>query len=59
MAEIHPILYSRLTDRKLKFTHVRHVDIGTQITRTSSTADIMILCKPQTDLAIANGEYSH
>ncbi len=54
MAEMHPILYSRLTDRKLRFIHVKHVDLGTQITRTSSTADIVVLFKPQTDLAIAN-----
>ncbi len=54
MAEMHPILYSRLTDRKLKFPHVKHVDMGTQVTRTSLTADIMVLFKPQSDLAIAN-----
>jgi len=54
MAEMHPILYSRLTDRKLKFKHVRHVDLCTQVTRTSATADIIILFKPHTDLAIAN-----
>ncbi|NOZ68468.1 MAG: molybdopterin-dependent oxidoreductase [Deferribacteres bacterium] len=54
MAEMHPILYSRLTDRKMKFIHVRHVDLGTQVTRTSSSADIVVLFKPQTDLAVAN-----
>jgi nitrate reductase NapA len=54
MAEMHPILYSRLTDRKLRFRHVMHVDLCTQVTRTSSTADMILLFKPQTDLAIAN-----
>ena len=54
MAEAHPVLYSRLTARKVGNKGVRHYDITTLRTRTSETADKVLLFKPQTDLAIAN-----
>ena len=54
MAEAHPMLYSRLTARKLSGSGVKHYDLGTIKTRTSATADKVMLFKPNTDLAIAN-----
>lgn len=53
MAEAHPILYSRLTARKLN-GNVRHYDLGTIRTRTSASADKTLIFRPGTDLAIAN-----
>ncbi len=54
MAEAHPMLYSRLTARKISGTGVRHYDLGTIRTRTSESADKTLIFKPNTDLAIAN-----
>lgn len=54
MAEAHPVLYSRLTARKVSNKGVRHYDLTTLQTRTSVTADKVMVFKPQTDLAIAN-----
>ena len=54
MAEMHPVLFSRILDRRQKHPHVRLVDLSTVTTRTSEFADIRALFTPQTDLAIAN-----
>jgi len=54
MAEMHPVLFSRILDRRQKHPHVRLVDLSTVTTRTSEFADIHALFAPQTDLAIAN-----
>ncbi|MEG2024221.1 MAG: molybdopterin-dependent oxidoreductase [Gordonibacter sp.] len=54
MAEAHPMLYSRLTARKLSGEGVKHYDLGTLCTRTSVSADTVMLFQPNTDLAIAN-----
>lgn len=54
MAEAHPVLYSRLTARKLSGKDVKHYDLTTLRTRTSETADVCMVFRPQTDLAIAN-----
>jgi nitrate reductase NapA len=54
MAEAHPMLYSRLTARKLNGGNVRHYDLGTIVTRTSASADKTLIFRPGTDLAIAN-----
>lgn len=54
MAEMHPVLYSRLTARKLTGTNVKHYDLTTRQSRTSETADKLLVFRPQTDLAIAN-----
>ncbi len=59
MAEAHPMLYSRLTARKLNDPNVRHYDLGTIRTRTSASADKVMLFKPNTDLAIANCIANH
>jgi nitrate reductase NapA len=54
MAEMHPVLFSRLLDRRLKNPEVKIIDLATRTTRTSMAADKSILFLPQTDLAIAN-----
>jgi nitrate reductase NapA len=54
MAEMHPVLYSRLTARKLSTAGVKHYDLTTRRSRTSETADFVYEFRPQTDLAIAN-----
>ena len=53
MAEMHPVLFSRLLDQRLK-REVKIMDLATRTTRTSMAADKVILFRPQTDLAIAN-----
>lgn len=55
MAEMHPVLFSRIMDTKLKNPDkVKIVDLGTQFTRVSEEADLFLPFEPQTDLAIAN-----
>lgn len=54
MAEMHPVLFSRLLDRRQRNKRVLIVDLATRTTRTSFAADKSILFKPQADLAIAN-----
>ncbi len=54
MAEMHPILWSRLTNRRLSAKHVRVVVMSTYSHRSCDLADNEIIFKPQTDLAIAN-----
>lgn len=53
MAEMHPVLFSRLLDQRLK-RGVEIIDFATRTTRTSMAADKSVLFKPQTDLAVAN-----
>lgn len=55
MAEMHPILWSRVTDRKLSDPErVKVVNISTYTHRTSDLADIEIIFSPSTDLAMWN-----
>lgn len=54
MAEMHPVLFSRILDRRQKHPQVRLVDLSTVTTRTSEASDIPLIFRPQTDLAIAN-----
>ena len=54
MAEMHPVLFSRLLDRRLKHPDVKIIDLATRWTRTSMAADQTMLFAPQTDLALAN-----
>ncbi len=54
-AEMHPVLFSRLIDRRSRGQKVKLIDIGTRRTRTSSFADHYLEFKPHSDLAIANG----
>jgi len=55
MAEMHPILWSRVTDRKLSNPdRVKVVNMSTYTHRTSDLADIEIIFSPNTDLALWN-----
>jgi nitrate reductase NapA len=55
MAEMHPILWSRVTDRKLSNPDkVKVVSIQTYTHRTSDLADIEIIFSPNTDLTLWN-----
>ena len=54
MAEMHPVLFSRMLANRKSKDHVRIIDFATRTTRTSQASDRSILFKPQTDLAVAN-----
>ena len=55
MAEMHPILWSRVTDRKLSDPErVKVISIQTYTHRTSDLADIEIIFSPNTDTALWN-----
>jgi nitrate reductase NapA len=54
MAEMHPILWTRITDRRLSHPHVKVVVMSTYQHRSFDLADIPMVFKPQTDLIIAN-----
>lgn len=54
MAEMHPVLFSRVLDRRNRGEKVTIIDLGTRRTRTSEFADHYLEFRPQTDLAIAN-----
>jgi len=55
MAEMHPILWSRVSDRKLTDPdRVKVVNISTYRTRSSDLADMEIIFSPSTDLALWN-----
>jgi len=53
MAEMHPVLFSRLLDQRLKRNSII-IDLCTRTTRTSLASDRAILFEPQGDLALAN-----
>lgn len=55
MAEMHPVLFSRVLEHKRQDPGVRIVDIATRWTPTSQYADVYVEIKPGTDLALANG----
>ena len=54
MAEMHPILWSRISDRRLSNPHVKVAVLSTYEHRSFDLADQSLLFKPQTDLAILN-----
>ena len=54
MAEMHPILWSRISDRRLSNPHVKVAVLSTFEHRSFDLADQGLLFKPQTDLAILN-----
>ncbi|NOR36418.1 MAG: nitrate reductase catalytic subunit NapA [Woeseiaceae bacterium] len=54
MAEMHPILWTRVTDRRLSASHVQVAVLSTFRHRCFDLADIDIVFTPQTDLAILN-----
>jgi nitrate reductase (cytochrome) len=54
MAEMHPILWSRITDRKLSNKHVKVHVLSTFEHRSYELADNSLTFVPSTDLAILN-----
>src|SRR6476659_5292546 len=59
MAEMHPILWSRITDRRLSYPHVKVAVLSTFENRSFELADIPMVFKPQTDLIILNAIANH
>ncbi len=59
MAEMHPILWTRVADRRLGHPHVRCAVLSTFTHRSMDLADIPIIFKPGTDLAILNYIANH
>lgn len=55
MAEMHPVLYSRILEHKRQSPGVRIIDLATRWTQTSQHADVYVQFNPGTDLALANG----
>ena len=54
MAEMHPILWTRVTDRRLSAPHVEVAVLSTFEHRCFDLADLPIVFTPQADLAILN-----
>ncbi len=54
-AEMHPVLFSRVTDRRSRGETVRIIDIGTRRTRTTDAATDYLEMKPHGDVAISLG----
>ena len=54
MAEMHPILWSRVADRRLSAPKTRVAVLSVFEHRCNDLADISLIFKPQTDLAILN-----
>ncbi|WEF25168.1 periplasmic nitrate reductase subunit alpha [Paracoccus sp. S3-43] len=59
MAEMHPILWTRLADRRLGTPGVTCAVLSTFTHRSMDLADIPIIFKPGTDLAILNYIANH
>src|SRR5215469_11142013 len=59
MAEMHPILWTRVTDRRLSAPHVKVVVLSTFEHRSFDLADIPAVFTPGTDLAILNYIANH
>ncbi len=55
MAEMHPVLFSRMLEAKRQRPTVRIIDLAVRRTPTSEYADLYVEFKPGTDLALANG----
>ena len=54
MAEMHPVLWTRITDRRLSHSHVKVNVLSTYYHRSFELADRGMIFHPQSDLAIAN-----
>ncbi|MHB2169343.1 nitrate reductase catalytic subunit NapA [Alsobacter sp. R-9] len=59
MAEMHPILWTRIIDRRLSAKHVRIATLSTYEHRTTDLSDQGLIFKPGTDLAILNYIANH
>ncbi|MDD5388657.1 MAG: nitrate reductase catalytic subunit NapA [Gallionellaceae bacterium] len=54
MAEMHPILWSRITNRRLTHDKMKVVNLTTYGNMSSDIADLEIIFSPSSDLAIQN-----
>ena len=54
-AEMHPVLFSRVVDRRSRGEDITLIDIGTRKTRTTQQCEHYLEMKPHGDLAVANG----
>ena len=54
MAEMHPVLFSRMLANRKNKGHVKIIDLATRSSRSSQAADKSFIFRPQTDLALAN-----
>ncbi|MBP7065039.1 periplasmic nitrate reductase subunit alpha [Ferrovibrio sp.] len=54
MAEMHPILWTRVTDRRLSNPHVKVAVLSTFEHRSFELADVPVIFTPHSDLAILN-----
>jgi len=54
MAEMHPILWTRVTDRRLSAPHVKVAVLSVYEHRSFDLSDLSVVFRPQTDLAILN-----
>ena len=59
MSEMHPILWTRLTDRRLSNPHVKVAVLSTFEHRCFDLADIPMVFEPQTDMVILNYIANH
>ena len=55
MAEMHPVLFSRILEHRRQDPNVRIIDLATRRTPTSQYADLYVEFQPGSDLALANG----
>src|SRR3990170_4181479 len=54
MAEMHPILWSRVIDRRLTAKHVKVAVLSTFSNPSTDSADLEVIFKPEGELAILN-----
>ena len=54
MAEMHPVLWTRIADRRFSHPHVKVAVLSTYRHRSFDLADIPMVFTPQTDLVILN-----
>lgn len=54
MAEMHPMLWARVVDKRLHDPSYRVINLSTFANRTSELADLELIIRPQSDLAIWN-----
>ena len=59
MSEMHPILWTRITDRRLSNEHVKVAVLSTYQHRSFDLADIPMVFTPQTDMVILNYIANH
>ncbi len=59
MAEMHPILWTRIADRRLSAPHVRVAVLSTFEHRSFDLADMGLVFKPHTDLVLLNAIANH